>query len=148
MLQFKRFIALIYIHMTLSVILLILSTMFIIKLDFLSESWQQAFFGLLGTMVLFAFIGLFWGTIATEKKKLLLPLILYMIVLVCFFGLGFTRLGWFAFINGNLPYTYFIRNVPQRDVLVLLAYGASCILPSLSLYLAFRLSYTIAHRKA
>jgi hypothetical protein len=147
MLEFKRFITLIYIHLTLSVCLLILSTIFVVKFEFLTQSWQQAFFGLLWTIVIFGFIGLFWGTIATEKKKLLLPLILYMIVLVCLFGLGFTSLGWFIFINGNLPYTYFIRNVPQRDVFVLLAYGASCILPSLSLYLAFRLNYTIAHRK-
>ncbi len=148
MLQFKRFFILIYIHLTLSLFFIFLSTVFIVKFDFLTLPWQQAFFGLLWTILIFAFIGIFWGIVASEEKKLMLPLILYMLILMVLFGLGFiNNLGWIYFMNGNLPYTYFIRNVSTRDIFVEFAYVVSCIIPSLSLFTMFELSYKISHRK-
>ncbi len=149
MLQFKRFFIIIYMHLTLSVFFLFLGTFLVVKFDFLTLSWQQAFFGLLWTIMIFAFIGIIWGLVAIEEKKLVLPLGFYMLMLIGLFGFGFTsEQNWVYFLYGNLPYGYFIRNVTTRDIFVLFAYASSCVLPSLCLLTTFKLSYKIVHHKA
>lgn len=148
MLQFKRFMILIYIHLILSVFLTYLNTVAVIKLDFIDENWLKALFSLGCTSLIFLIIGLFWGTFSTEKKKLLLPLIVYVIILVALFVASFfTEAGWLVFLNGNIPFTYFIRNIAQRDILILIIYALSCVVPSYVLYEGFQLSYRFSHRK-
>ncbi len=146
MLQFKRFIILIYIHLILSVFFTYLNTVVVFKIEFIQEDWLKALFSLGFTSFIFLIIGLFWGSLAIAKKKLVLPLTLYAILLLAFFTVGFfSEIGWLVFINGNIPYTYFIRNIVQRDVLILISYALSCIVPSWILYEGFQLSYRFTH---
>jgi hypothetical protein len=148
MLQFKRFMILIYIHLILSVFLTYLNTVVVIKLDFIDENWLKALFSLGCTSFIFLIIGLFWGSLATEKKNPSLPLVLYVIILVgLFIASFFTETGWLVFINGNIPFTYFIRNIDRRDLLILIIYALSCVVPSYILYEGFQLSYRLTHRK-
>lgn len=147
MLQFKRFMILIYIHLILSVFFTYLNTLVVIKLDFIQENWLKALFALGCISLIYLIIGLFWGSLAVEKKKLVLPLILYSFLLVGFFVAGFFKqAGWLVFINGHIPFTYFIRNIAQRDLVILMLYALSCVVPSYILYEGFHLSYRFAHR--
>ena len=131
MLQFKRFMILIYSHLILSVFFTYLNTMVVIKLDFIQENWLKALFSLGCISLIYLIIGLFWGSLAIEKKKLVLPLTLYVLLLIGFFIAGFFKeAGWLVFINGNIPFTYFIRNIAQRDLLILMLYALSCVVPS------------------
>jgi hypothetical protein len=92
-------------------------------------------------------IGLLWGNISPERKKLLLPTILYMILLIGLLIYSMITQEWLIFLNGNVPFTYFIRNIGSRDLFVLLGYGLGCILPSGGLYLMFKIGFRFAHRK-
>lgn len=147
MLQFKRFFVFIYIHLTLSIILLYLNTVIVFQVDFLKEDVQKSLLGLACVSVIYAVIGTFWGILSPEKKKLWLPLGLYVLVLLGLFAVGFTGSDrWIYFLNGNIPYTYFIRNVSSRTLITQIIDGFSCVLPSLTLYEAFQFAYRLAHR--
>lgn len=146
MLQFKRFFVLLYCHLTLSVILTYLSTQVIFKMAFIQEDALKALFGLGCISVVYVLMGLFWGIITPQKKKLLLPLGLYVLVLFVFFGIALSSSDrWFIFLNANIPYTYFIRNIASRSPLITVIHGIGCFIPSLALYAGFRFSFRLSH---
>ena len=147
MLQFKRFFVLIYIHLTLSVILTYLSPLVVFQAGFLIDDIQKSLFGLACVSLIYTVIGAFWGIISPEKKKLWLPLGLYVLVLLGLFAAGFTGPDrWIIFLNGNIPYTYFIRNVATRTLITQIIDGLSCVLPALALFNGFQIAYRLAHR--
>lgn len=146
MIQFKRFFVVIYLHVILSVFLTYLNVWVVFKIDFLKEDALKVLFGVACTSVIYMVMGLFWGAISPVKKKLKLPLLIYMMFLI---GLLLTSVylkNFIFFVNGYIPFTYFIRNVETRSFFVLLGYGLSCILPVYGLYLGFQLSYKLVHR--
>ncbi len=148
MLQFKRFFVFIYLHLTLSVMLTYLTPLVVFQADFLSDDIQKSLFGLVCVSLIYLVIGAFWGSISPEKKKLWLPLGLYVLVLLGLFVTGFTGSNrWFVFLNGNIPYTYFIRNVASRTPITQLIDGLSCVLPSLALFNGFQIAHRLTHRR-
>jgi len=149
MLQFKRFFVLLYIHLTLSVILTYLSTLVTFNFAFIQEDWLKALFGLGCASVIYLLIGVFWGIITPQKKKLLLPLGLYVLVLLIFYGIGVSSVSrWMLYLNANIPYAFFIRNIATRTLIINMIHGLGCLIPSLSLYAGFRISYRFSHRHA
>ncbi|NTW95218.1 MAG: hypothetical protein HGB31_01190 [Erysipelotrichaceae bacterium] len=147
MIQFKRFFVFIYIHLILTVFLTYLNTWLVVKLAFFSIDGLNVLIAVLWLTLIYMIIGLLWGTISSEKKKLLLPTILYMILLIGLLIYSMIAKEWLVFINGNVPFTYFIRNIGSRDLFVLLGYALGCILPSCGLYLMYNLSFRFNHRK-
>jgi hypothetical protein len=132
----------------LTVFLTYLSTWFVIKSFIFKEDGLNVLMGVLWVTLIYMFIGLIWGSLSSEKKKFLLPLILYVLVLYGFLIYSMITKEWFVFINGFIPFTYFIRNIGSRDLFVLIIYGSACVLPNLGLYLMFKLSHSLTHRKA
>ena len=147
MLQFKRFFVLIYLHLILSVILTYLNTIAVFSVPFFKEDWLKALFGNVCVSLIYALIGVFWGLITPQKKKLLLPLSLYTLVLVTVFAVGvILSRYWIVFINVDIPYTYFIRNIATRTLPVNIIHALACVVPSVALYKAFKLSFGLSHR--
>jgi hypothetical protein len=147
MIQFKRFFVFIYLHVILTVFLTYLSTWLIFKNTLFKEDLFNVLMGVLWVTLIYMGCGLIWGSISSQKKKLLLPLTLYVLVLYGLLLSSITTQEWAIFNNAYVPFTYFIRNIGSRDLWILLVYGLACILPSGGLYLCFRLSYKITHRK-
>lgn len=147
MLQLKRFFVLIYAHLTLSIMLIYLTTIVSMTFSFIKEDGMKALFGVGCTSVIFLIIGLFWGIITPHKKKLLLPLGIYVLILLLFYAVGLIFPHyWIIFLNANLPYTVFIRNITTRTLLINLIHGLGCLIPSLVLYEAFNVSFHFSHR--
>lgn len=145
--EFKRFILLIYIHLTLSVFLTYLGLLSVFNLDPSFTDLQKSVIALAIVSAIYGMIGLFWGLVTPEKKKLLLPVSLYVLVLSGFFTASFfIPAGWLTFLNANIPFTYFTRNITSRTVWTLIIDGASCIVPSFFLYRLFKLGYVLGHR--
>jgi len=147
MIQFKRFFVFIYLHLILTVLLTYLSTWFIFENAFFKEDVFNVLMGVLWLTLIYMFVGLIWGSLSSQKKNLLLPLVLYVVLLYGLFVYSIMTQEWLIFINGFIPFTTFIRNIVSRDLFVLIAYGVACILPSLGLYLMYKLSYSFSHRK-
>jgi hypothetical protein len=148
MLQFKRFFVLLYIHLTLSVILTYLSTLVTFNFSYIEEDWLKTLFGLGCASVITLLIGVFWGIITPQKKKLLLPLGLYVLVLFIFYGIGVSSVSrWMIYLNANIPYATFIRNVATRTLIINAIHGLGCLIPSLSLFAGFKISYRFSHRQ-
>lgn len=148
MLQFKRFFVFLYIHLTISVILTYLSTLVTFHFAFIQEDWLKALFGLGCAALVYFIIGVFWGIITPQKKKLLLPMGVYVLVLVIFFGIGVSSGSrWMIYLNANMPYTTFIRNIASRTLIINLIHALGCLIPSLSLVAGFRISYRFSHRQ-
>lgn len=149
MLQFKRFFVLIYLHLILSVILTYLNTVAVFSAPYFNEDWMKALFGLFCVSLVYALIGLLWGIITPQKKKLLLPLSLYALVIVAVYSVGvMLPRYWIVFINADIPYTYLIRNIATRTLAVNAIHALACVVPSLALYEAFKLSFGLSHRNS
>ena len=147
MIQFKRFFIFIYLHLILTVLFTYLGVWIQVKNTIFKEDYLNVLMGVLWLTLIYMVIGLFWGSISPEKKKLLLPMILYVILLSALLVYSIITQAWLIFLNGYIPFTYFIRNIGSRDLFVLLAYACACILPSVGLYLMFKLGYTLSHLK-
>ncbi len=147
MVQFKRFFVLIYIHLTLSVVLTYLSTLMVFSFQGFSEDWLKCLAGLACVSAIYGVIGILWGILSPQKKKLLLPLVLYGLVLIGLFGAGVVDPSLrILFINGNIPFMAFVRNVATKSTLTEVVFALSCIVPSWVLYTGFNLAYAIVHR--
>jgi hypothetical protein len=147
MVQFKRFFILLYIHLTLSVVLTYLSTMVVFQTQNFSEDWLNTLVGLGLISAIYGVIGLLWGLLSIQKKKLLLPLILYVLILCGLFAAGvYDPKFRILFINGNIPFMYFVRNVATRSVLTEVIFGLSCVVPSWALFTSFNMAFAFVHR--
>lgn len=148
MVQFKRFFILIYIHLTLSVFFTYLSTLVVFSFQGFTEDWLKCLAGLACVSAIYGLIGILWGIISPQKKKLLLPLVAYGLVLIGLFGAGYyDETLRIVFINGNIPFMFFVRNVATKSILTEIIFGLSCIIPSWVLFSGFNVAYSFVHRK-